>query len=89
MKLKGSTIKLELDNALKPKKNSWDKRASRKQTGGAQRTHAYCRDFKKEGLTKPRILIRIMLEELYDATRAECFSSVGFFDEWRPIDREV
>ena len=43
---------------------------------------AYCRDFKKEGLTKPRNLLSIMMEELYEATHWECFRRTHFFDIW-------
>jgi len=44
--------------------------------------HSYCRDFNKEGLTKPRQILRIMMEELYARTKWPCFQDVGFFDEW-------
>lgn len=44
---------------------------------------SYCRDFKKEGLTKPRKLVRAMLEALNETfPDADAFKSVGFFDVW-------
>lgn len=44
---------------------------------------SYCRDFKKEGLTKNRVLCRIMLEELRDRfPTAQAFQTVRFFDDW-------
>jgi len=44
--------------------------------------YSYCRDFKKEGLTKPRNLIRIMLRELKESTGFASFDCENFFDEW-------
>jgi hypothetical protein len=44
---------------------------------------AYCRDFEKEGLTKPRIILRVLLEELHDRFPEEpSFANPGFFDKW-------
>jgi hypothetical protein len=45
---------------------------------------AYCRDFKKEGLTKNRTLLRVMLEELHTRfPECEAFKTTWFFDSWR------
>lgn len=44
---------------------------------------AYCRDFKKEGLTKPRNILTIILEELSRAfPKAAAFSAPHFFEKW-------
>lgn len=43
---------------------------------------SYCRDFEKEGLTKPRYLLKIMLSELYRRSKFDCFSATDFFDNW-------
>lgn len=45
--------------------------------------YAYCKDFQKEGLTKPRILLRIMLEELQRRFPSSlAYMSPEFFDSW-------
>jgi len=51
---------------------------------------SYCRDFRKEGLTKPRILLRIMLEELSKTfPHEEVFTrNIGFFDHWNLVDED-
>lgn len=47
---------------------------------------SYCRDFKKEGLTKPREILRVMMEELHLAyPTCKAFLDVGFFDRFRII----
>lgn len=44
---------------------------------------SYCRDFKKEGLTKDRTLVRIMLEELHRRwPESGAFECPWFFDNW-------
>jgi len=80
MKLRPETIKFKLGAAFKPQK-SWKTKAEWN-TGRRKDTDpwSYCRDFKKEGLTKPRILIRIMLEELRDRLPwTTCFRETAFF----------
>jgi hypothetical protein len=48
---------------------------------------AYCRDFKKEGITKPRVLLKIMLEELHlRFPSADAFLPYYFFDHWEVED---
>jgi hypothetical protein len=48
-----------------------------------QWTWSYCRDFKKEGLTKPRKILSIMLEELHRRwPDVEAFNAPHFFDVW-------
>jgi len=47
---------------------------------------SYCRDFNKEGNTKPRNLLRIMLEVLFEKTKFTCFSYVNFYDVWTVVD---
>jgi len=45
---------------------------------------SYCRDFKKEGLTKPRNLLKIMLMNLKRFFPEEkAFDNVEFFDDWK------
>ena len=50
----------------------------------------YMRDFKKEGLTKPRVLLRVMLACLHKRfPEEEVFSDIFFFDNWTVQDRSV
>lgn len=43
----------------------------------------YCRDFKKEGLTKPRYLLKVMLEILQEKyPELPAFKYPGFFDDY-------
>jgi hypothetical protein len=48
--------------------------------------YSYCRDFNKEGLTKPREILEVMLEELYEATNWGCFRETQFFNDWEYED---
>jgi len=65
------------------------KRSLEKAIGSSRQPNwSYCRDFNKEGLTKPRNILRILLEELHSFTGWECFSAVGFFDQWRYLEGE-
>lgn len=64
-------------------------------TGGGWRkarltpTWSYCRDFEKEGLTRPRIINRVILEEMHRRwPRNEAFKYPGFFDQWLLYTRE-
>lgn len=41
-----------------------------------------CRDFKKEGITKPKELIKVMLEELYKVTGCYAFEVTDYFDNF-------
>lgn len=53
---------------------------------------AYCRDFKKEGLTRPRVINRIILEELHNRfPGCQAFDQLGFYDEWivKTDEREI
>jgi len=48
-----------------------------------------CRDLTKEGITKPRILLRIMLEELKAFyPEAEAFEYPGFFDDYEVLVKD-
>jgi hypothetical protein len=87
MKLKPATIKLEINKAVRPS-NKWSKNTYGRGYMKADTPYSYCRDFKKEGLTKPRILLRIMLEELRDRFPwTTVFDCTGFYDEWNPVDK--
>jgi hypothetical protein len=44
--------------------------------------YSYCRDFNKEGLTKPWPVIKVLMEELYDASGWQSFEPTSFFDNW-------
>lgn len=78
MKLKAQTIGAKLNAMLKTR--AWAARSA------GTTTTSYCRDFKKEGLTRPRIINRIILEELHRAFPGEsAFSNPGFFDQWSII----
>jgi hypothetical protein len=47
---------------------------------------SYCRDFDKEGLTKPHNIIKIMLEELHKRwPEAKAFEATHFFDKWEVL----
>jgi len=43
------------------------------------------RDIKKEGLTKPRYLLKIMLEELHNFSNFPAFEEVNFFQSYRIV----
>jgi len=87
MKHKPQTIKFELDKAMKPYKKQWQRGTGGKGVITEDTPYSYCRDFKKEGLTKPRIIVRIILEELNKRfPRFKSFETTGFFDEWKPVD---
>ena len=59
-----------------------------RQNGGLSRA-CYMRDFKKEGLTKPRQILRVIMEELHRRfPEDDCFDRVGFFDNWVVQDRD-
>jgi hypothetical protein len=60
---------------------TWVKRARKPRV-------SYCRDFKKEGLTRPREIVRTMLEALKwrFSKRTSAFDHPGFFDNWDLID---
>lgn len=68
-----------------------DERSLRLDKNDPSWTWSYCRDFKKEGLTKPRALLNIMLTELNKRwPEAEAFKYPGFFDNWMlEIDGEI
>jgi hypothetical protein len=79
MDVHGATLKNEMERKLTGRPAGTQKKFYRSPTPRG----AYCRDFKKEGLTKPRNLIRIMLEELKAAYPwCAAFRNPGFFDEW-------
>jgi hypothetical protein len=48
-------------------------------------SHFLCRDFKKEGITKPFKIIKILLEELYNSTKCYAFEITDFFDSYQII----
>jgi len=51
-----------------------------------QASTAYCRDFEKEGLTKPFHIISVLLEELQrHSPTNEAFACEDFFQEWRVL----
>jgi len=78
-KVRPGTLVYDLEEAIGARKAKWSK------VNPTIRS-AYCRDFKKEGLTKPRILLRIMLEELHARfPQEEAFSEPSFFDRWRLV----
>jgi hypothetical protein len=43
---------------------------------------SYCRDFNKEGLTKPFAITTVMMEELYRRTGWSAFHNTQFFSSW-------
>jgi len=88
MKLKPRTIKFQLTKAITPKKTKyWSESIGRSVFKDNEAPYSYCRDFKKEGLTKPRRLLRIMLEELKARLPfTTVFNDVGYFDNWEPED---
>lgn len=84
MKLKPETIRLKLETMVGKRNVDFWKRA---RWDEPSRT-VYCRDFKKEGLTKPRIILRIMLEELHRRfPSAKVFDQPGFFDHWNVYEK--
>jgi hypothetical protein len=73
-------LKKILDTSINPTKTILD--TFHKCYDGKVRT-SYCRDFSKEGLTKPRNLLGIMLEELHEYFPDElAFIEPHFFDAW-------
>jgi hypothetical protein len=83
-KLDGLTLRRELERAIK--EEGYSKYHSRSR-GYTQDVWSYCRDFRKEGLTKPRILLRVMLEELHERfPKEKAFECPRFFDDWRVLD---
>jgi hypothetical protein len=79
LRVSDSTLWNQINTAMHFKKPKW---ASKRSFVPEERT-SFCRDFKKEGLTKPRNLLRIMLEELHVRfPKAKCFEAVNFFDFW-------
>jgi hypothetical protein len=53
---------------------------SKKFKGLSRSNYFYCRDIEKEGLTKPHKLLKILLQELYDYSKMECFSNDNMFE---------
>jgi len=83
MRHKPETIKLELEKALGVRRHAKNWIGGRMDQSCKYSTWSYCRDFKKEGLTKPRELLKIMLEELLARFPTwSCFMFPDFFSVW-------
>lgn len=77
------TIRSELNEKLNLVRSGWQGKAARCRRKKVP-TASYCRDFRKEGLTKPRWILRVILEELHSKfPAASAFDSPTFFDEWK------
>jgi len=84
------TLKRKLEEAIGARAAWGTRYKTRTQTGhGAKRLDdeqsiwSYCRDFKKEGLTKPREILTILLEELHRRfPNVEAYKPTHFFSEW-------
>jgi len=81
METRPNVLLARLKDSLKERKIRHDREKIR--LDNKSQRWSYCRDFKKEGLTKNRELLRIMLEELsIRFPSAEAFEPYWFFDQW-------
>jgi hypothetical protein len=85
MNLRPGPLRAKLIDAIKERKR-FNHKTRRKENS---ERWSYCRDFKKEGLTKPRLLLRVMMEELHRRfPTADAFKPYYFFDSWEVFDDE-